>query len=110
MTEPGDQYQIMFDDLIAARGGLSALSPIHLEICSVICRLLIAVRGADDAREVPKTAALVSSLTAMLPLPIEPGAPVADLSRLSDAQIEQLEMLSRVANGEIDPQVAPITP
>jgi hypothetical protein len=109
MTETVDTFQSLFDAMVAERGGLAALSAVNVEIVTECCRLLVAIRGTDAA-DVPKIAATIAQLQALLPSPVTADVQPIDLALLSDEELRQLEFLCRKGTGEIDAKPSPAEP
>jgi hypothetical protein len=104
-------FQSLFDAMVVERGGLAALDPLHIEIITVCCRLLVSIRSADPT-DVPKIAASLSQLQAQLPTTSASATdgPPIDLAQLSDGELCELERLIRIGRGEAEPHVEPIAP
>jgi hypothetical protein len=112
MSDEADDtsYQTLFNDQIAARGGLERLTALDTEIISIICKLLISVRGAD-AESVPKLAATIAQLQTTLPAQVAADADKPwNLALLTDAELQELTRLEAIALGEAPPTPEPVVP
>ncbi|MGB9045304.1 MAG: hypothetical protein WCC81_22940 [Pseudolabrys sp.] len=90
-----NRRQVLFSEITDARGGLQVLTETDIAIAKACARLL----AVDDIN--PRDAAVASELMARLPA--KRDEPPADLTRLSDHQLDTLARIMAVARAEVPP-------
>jgi hypothetical protein len=98
---PDDAVGLLFNEITAERGGQQSFSVVELSLARQLAVMLSEPTNKADP-------AIVTKLLEMLPA--KSTEPPADLSRLSDAQFNQLEKLLAVTRGQAAPRPLPRKP
>lgn len=94
-------FQDLFNAMVTKHGGAERLSALDVEIVTICCRTMVAMRTADPS-EAARMAQTVSLMVQTLPAPLEDTGEMMDLTRLSSAELVELERLQcKACNTEV---------